>query len=136
MKQLDKYLAISSKLPHLKALVVYGLFDDGATIPDEKKKQCKVPIYTYEEFSKLGSSIPDSAIADRIAMWKPGHTCTLIYTSGTTGPPKAVMITHDNITWTVLPMVSSARRGTLDETDIMISYLPLSHIAAQILDSF
>mmetsp|Transcript_22288 Transcript_22288/g.48419 ORF Transcript_22288/g.48419 Transcript_22288/m.48419 type:complete len:591 (+) Transcript_22288:45-1817(+) len=134
MKQLEKYLAISKKLPSLKALVVYGLFDDGATIPNDVKKKCAVPIYTYEEFVKLGVDVSDEKVDERIAAWQPGNTCTLIYTSGTTGPPKAVMITNDNITWTVQAMLPAARRHTLDETDIMISYLPLSHIAAQMLD--
>jgi long-subunit acyl-CoA synthetase (AMP-forming) len=44
------------------------------------------------------------------------------------------MITNDNITWTVPVMLRLTRKGTMDETDVMISYLPLSHIAAQILD--
>ncbi len=35
--------------------------------------------------------------------------CTLIYTSGTTGAPKAVMLSHANITW-VLEQASADRR--------------------------
>jgi long-subunit acyl-CoA synthetase (AMP-forming) len=53
---------------------------------------------------------------------------TLIYTSGTTGPPKAVMISHDNITF-VAQAVSDLVNGGSD--DVMLSYLPLSHIAEQ-----
>lgn len=76
----------------------------------------------------------DTVLKERSASWKPGETCTLIYTSGTTGPPKAVMITNDNITWTVSAMLNATRRGYMNNADIMISYLPLSHIAAQMLD--
>ncbi|CAM9418478.1 unnamed protein product, partial [Hapterophycus canaliculatus] len=49
---------------------------------------------------QLGNEIPDSSIEERIEAQKPGQCCSLIYTSGTTGMPKAVMISHDNVTWT------------------------------------
>lgn len=67
---------------------------------------------------------------------KPGNCCTFIYTSGTTGPPKAVMISHDNYTWITdavgerfnfnkAPRIGNGR---------FISLLPLSHVAAQLVD--
>ncbi|KAI9993596.1 hypothetical protein PInf_015881 [Phytophthora infestans] len=62
----------------------------------------------------------------------PGHCCSLIYTSGTTGPPKAAMISHDNLTWITEaalyahPEARAAKRS--------VSFLPLSHSAAQLLD--
>lgn len=49
---------------------------------------------------QLGNEIPDASIEERIEAQKPGTACSLIYTSGTTGSPKAVMISHDNMTWT------------------------------------
>lgn len=57
---------------------------------------------------------------------KPDDLATLIYTSGTTGPPKGVMVSHYNVTWTAesLFRVAPRRPGTRH-----ISYLPLAHIA-------
>jgi long-chain-fatty-acid--CoA ligase ACSBG len=128
--QLQKYISIAGDLPKLKAIVMYGPYD----LPEDIKVTCSVPCYTFDDFLKLGKKSFDKELATRIKALKPEHTCTLIYTSGTTGPPKAVMITHDNITWTVRSMLSVTPRGKLDENDVMISYLPLSHIAAQMLD--
>ena len=129
VKQLEKYYEISKKLPHLKALVMYGPEE----LPADIKSKCKIPCYTFESFLELGSKVSDEDLKERTNAWKPGETCTLIYTSGTTGPPKAVMITNDNVTWTTDTMLHCTRRE-LGEDDVMISYLPLSHIAAQMLD--
>jgi long-chain-fatty-acid--CoA ligase ACSBG len=125
-KQLAKFTEISHELSNLKALVVYG-----GEIDQEIADQCRVPVHSFEDFLKIGENVPDDELENRMNAQQPGHCCTLIYTSGTTGNPKAVMISHDNITWTTAALLE---RVSLDHRERMISYLPLSHIAAQILD--
>ena len=56
----------------------------------------------------------------------------LVYTSGTTGPPKGVMLSHDNLLWTLTASQSVLELDLSDER--IVSYLPLSHAAAQIAD--
>lgn len=56
-----------------------------------------------------------------------------VYTSGTTGNPKAVELTHKNV-YTVCAMMHA--RIPLDETTSVVSYLPLSHIAAMGIDIY
>ncbi len=65
----------------------------------------------------------------RIAKIGPDDVCTLIYTSGTTGSPKAVMLTHRNLSWIAEKMVEQL---DIRAEDRLISYLPLSHIAEQV----
>lgn len=67
---------------------------------------------------------------------KPGNCCTFIYTSGTTGPPKAVMISHDNYTWVTDSIGGNYRFHTPERAGKgrIISMLPLSHVAAQLVD--
>ena len=67
----------------------------------------------------------------------PSECCNLIYTSGTTGNPKGVMLSHDNMTWDVrsfLKNVEEKNNHVMGSEQVLISYLPLSHIAAQMLD--
>jgi long-chain-fatty-acid--CoA ligase ACSBG len=128
MKQAMKYAGKGAETPNLKAIVVYS-----EAIDASKVSQFNVPLYTFEDFLELGKDVPDADVEARQAKIQPGNCCTLIYTSGTTGPPKAVMISHDNITWTVknlidnfLPLLGAGER--------LVSYLPLSHIAGQMID--
>jgi long-chain-fatty-acid--CoA ligase ACSBG len=128
-KQLAKYATMASSLSHLKAIVVWS-----DTFDAKLAEKCGVPVYQWQDFLKLGEKIPNSVLEERQAGIKPGHCASLIYTSGTTGPPKAVMISHDNVTWTVGNVVD--RLLNLSHEDRFVSYLPLSHIAAQLIDIY
>uniref|UniRef100_A0A673LR38 long-chain-fatty-acid--CoA ligase n=1 Tax=Sinocyclocheilus rhinocerous TaxID=307959 RepID=A0A673LR38_9TELE len=121
-KQLIKILQVRDQLPHLKAIVQY-----------KGELEQKLPnVYTWAEFMKLGESVPDVELDVLIDSQKANECCTLIYTSGTTGNPKGVMLSHDNITWTATAagLMTSLK---MSEEEI-VSYLPLSHVAAQVQD--
>lgn len=70
-------------------------------------------------------------VEERIAGLRPTQCCSLIYTSGTTGNPKACMLSHDNLVWTAHIVMRHLKFTTEEKS---ISYLPLSHIAAQLVD--
>jgi len=56
---------------------------------------------------------------------------TLIYTSGTTGTPKGVVLTHGNLASNLEVSLDAFGFG---EGDLVISFLPLSHITARHVD--
>ncbi|XP_038563073.1 long-chain-fatty-acid--CoA ligase ACSBG1 [Micropterus salmoides] len=124
-KQLDKILQIRDRLPHLKAIVQYS------GNPQQKISE----LYSWEEFMQLGLDVSEEELDDLICSQRANQCCVLIYTSGTTGRPKGVMLSHDNITWTAN---HASRAGNMQPADTkqesLVSYLPLSHIAAQIYD--
>lgn len=124
-KQLQKILQVEDKLPHLKAIVQYK----------DSLKEKRPNLYSWSEFMELGRDEPDAPLDAIISSQKPNQCCTLIYTSGTTGQPKGVMLSHDNLTWTAM---STSRHVHLTEAsqsqEVVVSYLPLSHIAAQMVD--
>lgn len=129
-QQLTKYLQIRDTLPLLKALVlITGEIPAGANV------QGKVPVFTWEQVLQKGKDAGAAVEAElkaRIAGQTPGQCCTLIYTSGTTGNPKAVMISHDNCTWTA--QITASTQSTWHDHEHLVSYLPLSHIAANMID--
>ncbi len=84
----------------------------------------------WDAFLAAGAQTPEGAVEERLAAVKAHDLATLIYTSGTTGPPKAVMLTHANLFFAAETAVRVA--GTTAE-DVLVSYLPLSHVAEQII---
>ncbi|MFO8111999.1 MAG: AMP-binding protein [Desulfosalsimonadaceae bacterium] len=117
-EQLAKFKEIRKDLPDLKAIVLMNGSD-----PDEM-------VYAWEQLPEIAKKVSEDELNDRIGPQKPDDCCTLIYTSGTTGNPKGVMISHDNILWTAKQTIDLIG-GNAD--DVIVSYLPLSHIAEQLV---
>ena len=132
-KQLEKILAVKNELPHLKAIVQYS----GTPHVKQQEEKDEKFVYSWQEFIDIGSSKNKEEHAlreeldDRLSRIAVNQCCALIYTSGTTGQPKGAMMSHDNLTWTA--KVSNEFLN-ITSTDTMLSYLPLSHSAAQMMD--
>jgi long-subunit acyl-CoA synthetase (AMP-forming) len=116
--QLAKFKSVRAQLPKVKAFVLMRGHD-----PDPE-------VHGWDELLALADEVPESAVRERAAACTPSDCCTLIYTSGTTGQPKAVMISHRNITWLAEATIEAV---DLRDGDQGVSYLPLSHIAEQMV---
>jgi long-subunit acyl-CoA synthetase (AMP-forming) len=116
--QLAKFLAVRDRLPSLKAIVLM-----------HGEVQAR-GVYSWTKFLELGLNTPEQELDKRVAAQSADAMATLIYTSGTTGTPKAVMLSHDNLTWTAQTAIGMI--GAQAEEHIL-SYLPLSHIAEQVV---
>ncbi|XP_054418102.1 long-chain-fatty-acid--CoA ligase ACSBG2 [Pteronotus mesoamericanus] len=125
--QLQKILSIpQGKLETLKAIVQYK---------PPMKGSNKSNLYSWDDFMELGNSIPDSQLDRIIASQKANQCAVLVYTSGTMGNPKGVMLSHDNITWLAGTVARDCSLSCAPEKqEVAVSYLPLSHIAAQMMD--
>lgn len=117
-EQWEKVQAQLDHLPLLKYIVTFR----GCTIEHEMT-------ITWDDFLAFGEGIQEDTIHQSIDSITPDQPATFIYTSGTTGPPKAVMLSHNNLIFTADRAISITE---LKEDDCTLSYLPLSHIAEQV----
>jgi len=118
-ESLAKLLAVRAELPRLTTLV---LIEGESDAPD---------VISWQRLLALGEETGEEPVRQRVAAQEPGQVATLIYTSGTTGTPKGVELTHANLLFTSERAVPLAHR--LGHRERQMSYLPLAHIAEQML---
>ncbi|MFB6374135.1 MAG: AMP-binding protein, partial [Bradymonadaceae bacterium] len=91
---------------------------------------------TFSEFIDEGRRLLDEApewFDRRVEALDPDDVTMIVYTSGTTGPPKGAKLTSRNALATsaeFVPLLGA------DETDTILSYLPLCHVAEKIFTFF
>lgn len=126
-EHVDRLIETAEKTD-LKAVVCWG--------PVSSHKATPFELWSWDDFIAISSLMElGDDLQHRIHALSPNKCSTLIYTSGTTGPPKGVMLSHDNILWTT---ASVLRTVNIDDTssERVVSYLPLSHVAAQMVDIY
>jgi long-chain acyl-CoA synthetase len=132
--QLGKILEVRDQLEKLEHIVV---FDDPGTLPSsgEGADSDTRGVITWQELlqkgEEAGAHDDPSAFMEEAYGAQPSDLATILYTSGTTGAPKGVMLTHRNLTSNVL---ASSRVLPIDDRDVTLSFLPLSHVFQRMVD--
>ncbi|XP_077275862.1 acyl-CoA synthetase bubblegum family member 1 isoform X2 [Temnothorax americanus] len=119
-KQLQKILQIRHNLPHLKAIVQYN------GVSTEKD------VLSWDDLLNIGKKESEDKLLSVLKTIGANECCVLVYTSGTVGNPKAVMLSHDNILYDLRIIIMALQ--VREKSEIIVSYLPLSHVAAQLID--
>jgi len=123
-KALEKMWTVRNELTLVRKIVVYT----GKVSKDSYNED----VLTWAELIALGKAQSEEALNQRLENIAINQCSTLVYTSGTTGNPKGVMLSHDNIYWTTL--VASDFIQMRESTEVLVSYLPLSHVAGNMVD--
>lgn len=129
-EQVDKALEVADDLPDLRHIIyleprgIRHRYDDPRLI-------------SWTDFLARGAehrAADSGELARRMAEAQPDDVMTLVYTSGTTGPPKGVMLTVANAEFAIDVLVTGG--GFTDpppsDDDLILSYLPLCHVAERI----
>jgi long-chain acyl-CoA synthetase len=130
-EQTDKVMAVLDQLPRLIKVIVIEKKGLRSYAPAQRER-----IATFDEIEALGRQA-DAAQADLINRTLARQTLDdiglMIYTSGSTGKPKGAMISYGNMLG-VMPGIVERLRLNAETTHL--SYLPLCHVAEQMLTCF
>jgi long-chain acyl-CoA synthetase len=122
--QLEKLRAIRDELPSVRGVIV---FDASASAADA---------LAWDAFKQRGrESLPRlrAELTRRLEALGPSDLATVMYTSGTTGNPKGVMLTHGNLVSNALACLEVQPHHP---DDIVLSWLPYTHIYARTVDHY
>ncbi|MGB9615876.1 MAG: AMP-dependent synthetase/ligase [Desulfomonilaceae bacterium] len=127
-EQVDKALFFRERTPDLEKIVV---------IDTKGLRHFSDPmVMTFDELLAMGKKLDrekPSLFQELLDATDPQSMALIIYTSGTTGPPKGAMLSHANIIWTTR---SIGQALDIRDSDELLSFLPLSHIAERMFSVF
>ncbi|MFB6098923.1 MAG: long-chain fatty acid--CoA ligase, partial [Salinibacter sp.] len=133
-KRLEQAAELLPDLPRIETVIVCEPAEDEEGRPEIPDRVDLMTLAEVREQGRASVADPSAAIDDLRSQIDPDDLATIIYTSGTTGRPKGVMLSHENISSNAITSV-----GELDdfetgpEGEVVISFLPLTHVFARML---
>jgi long-chain acyl-CoA synthetase len=142
-EQVDKALAVLDRCPDL-ACIVYveprGIRHryEGTLA---RASGAPVRLLSWEDLLVLGAehrAAYPGEVERRMADATADDIATLIYTSGTTGPPKGAMLSVSNVEFAIQTLVDGGgfTSPPPGPNDLVLSYLPLCHVAERIFTTW
>lgn len=127
-EQVDKFMAIAAEVPKLERVLVIE--------PRGTRGYDDTRLAGWEAFVEQGRALlrnePDW-FAARLRELDPRAAAMVVYTSGTTGQPKGAMISSANVIEGIDSLIADFEAT---EDDLVLSYLPLCHVAEKIYSVF
>ncbi len=133
-EQVDKALAVLEQCPELEWIVYVEPRGIRYRYDNER-------LISWDDLIDKGrkhrADHPE-AVAERMAAAQPDDIMSLIYTSGTTGPPKGAMLSVSNVEFAIKTVVEGGgfASPSPNPDDVMLSYLPLCHVAERIFTTW
>lgn len=115
--QMDAAMALRGDCPGLQHIIV---FNDEVDL-----RGCDIARYLSQVEHEADVANFQPQLTERIASRDLKDLFTLIYTSGTTGEPKGVMLDYCNM---AAQLYLHDERLSVNEHDVSLSFLPLSHV--------
>ena len=134
-EQVDRVLEIDPAMVPNLSRIIYCEPRGVRTYSDDR-------LMDWDDFLTVGrqhrAENPD-VVAGHMADARPDDVMTLVYTSGTTGPPKGAMLTNANTAFCITRIIGDdGLRGNQVPTadDLVVTYLPLCHVAERIFSTW
>ncbi|PSB49002.1 long-chain fatty acid--CoA ligase [Cyanosarcina cf. burmensis CCALA 770] len=127
---LDHIIPYLSSTPDLQIAIV-------ADVPLDWQGQSKHPqslqIFSLAEIRQRGQAqMSDERQQQLRASLTANDLATIIYIPGATGKPQGVMLTHENLSANALAMFSGIPDLELGAKEVVLSFLPLTHVFARV----
>lgn len=114
---------IKPDLPELKALIQIDDFGSSSFC------------FHFNSLYQVPTDDIEYELTRRLQSITVNECCCIVFTSGTVGHPKGVMLSHDNLNFSIQNTIKAFGNVELGK-EVFVSYLPLAHCAALMADVF
>jgi long-chain acyl-CoA synthetase len=135
-EQADKVMAVIGSLPDLRKIIHIEPRGFRKWKNDDR-------FISWDDFLELGRqhrAANAGMVEQTMAQATADDVITLVYTSGTTGPPKGAMLTNGNFAFNAEVLIANEDRTPdgkpLGPDDMVLTYLPLCHVAERIFSTW